>query len=89
MRAPCAALIEIIREYVMPAGMQFSGMNGRRTMNQSELIKRVGASMYQQINNIGYATAVQTLMDMQILSKEDYPLPRMDIRRTLRISTIL
>ena len=28
--------------------------------------------MYQQINNIGYATAVQTLMDLQILSKEDY-----------------
>lgn len=56
----------------MPAGMQFSGMNGRRTMNQSELIKRVGTSMYQQINNIGYATVVQTLMDLQILSKEDY-----------------
>ena len=41
-------------------------------MNQSELIKKVGSSMYQQVNNIGYATAVQTLMDMQILSKEDY-----------------
>ena len=41
-------------------------------MNQSELIKKVGSSMYQQLNNIGYATAVKTLMDMQILSKEDY-----------------
>ena len=41
-------------------------------MNQSELIRKVGSSMYRQVNYIGYATSVQTLMDMQILSKEDY-----------------
>ena len=41
-------------------------------MNQSQLITRVDSSMYQQVNNTGYATAVQTLMDLDILSKEDY-----------------
>ena len=40
--------------------------------SQSDLFGEVGNSMYHQIVNIGYATAVQTLMDMQILSKEDY-----------------
>ncbi|MCR5235326.1 MAG: hypothetical protein K6E53_15695 [Lachnospiraceae bacterium] len=41
-------------------------------MNQSELTKKVGASMHRQINDTGYATAVQTLMDLNILTKEDY-----------------
>ena len=40
--------------------------------SQRNLFGEVGNSMYHQIVNIGYATAVQTLMDMQILSKEDY-----------------
>lgn len=41
-------------------------------MNQAQLVSKVSSSMYHQINEIGYATAVQTLMDLQILSKEDY-----------------
>ncbi|SCY10389.1 hypothetical protein [Butyrivibrio sp. INlla14] len=41
-------------------------------MNQSQLISRVNSSMCQQVNNTGYATAVQTLMDLDILSKENY-----------------
>ena len=40
--------------------------------NRDNLVGEVGNSMYHQINDTGYATAVQTLMDMQILSKEDY-----------------
>ena len=40
--------------------------------NHDNLVGEVGNSMYHQVNNTGYATAVQTLMDMQILSKEDY-----------------
>ena len=27
-------------------------------MNQSELIRKVGSSMYRQVNNIGYTTSV-------------------------------
>lgn len=41
-------------------------------MNQEQLVSKVGSSMYHQINDVGYATAVKTLMDLQILSKEDY-----------------
>lgn len=41
-------------------------------MNQTQIVSKVSSSMYHQINDVGYATAVQTLMDLQILSKEDY-----------------
>lgn len=41
-------------------------------MNQAELINKVNSSMYHQVKTTGYATAVQTLMDLGILSKEDY-----------------
>ncbi|SFC54566.1 hypothetical protein [Butyrivibrio sp. YAB3001] len=41
-------------------------------MNQAELINKVNGSMYHQVKTTGYATAVQTLMDVGILSKEDY-----------------
>ena len=41
-------------------------------INQNELVKAVSSSMYQQIKEKGYATAVDTLMDMRILSKPDY-----------------
>lgn len=40
--------------------------------NRDNLVGEVGNSMYHQVNDTGYATAVQTLMDMRILSKEDY-----------------
>ena len=41
-------------------------------MNEKETIGAVHNSMYQQILKNGYATTVQVLMDLQILSKEDY-----------------
>lgn len=41
-------------------------------MNQAELINKVNSSMYHQVKTTGYATAVQTLMDLGILSNEDY-----------------
>ena len=41
-------------------------------INQNELVKAVGSSMYRQVKEKGYATAVDTLMDMHILSKQDY-----------------
>ena len=41
-------------------------------MNEKEIIGDVHNSMYHQIQDVGYATTVQVLMDMQILSKEDY-----------------
>ena len=41
-------------------------------MNNAELIKRVNASMYQQIWRRGYATPVDVLMDTGILSKQKY-----------------
>ena len=41
-------------------------------VNREDLSNKVKASMFQQINVTGYATAVQTLMDMDILSKENY-----------------
>ena len=41
-------------------------------INQNELVKAVSSSMYHQMKDKGYATAVDTLMDMHILSKQDY-----------------
>ena len=41
-------------------------------MNNAELIKKVNASMYQQIWRRGYATPVDVLMDTGILSKQKY-----------------
>ena len=41
-------------------------------VNQARLVQKVGASMRHQVNQNGYATAVQTLMDMGILSRADY-----------------
>ena len=41
-------------------------------MNDTELIKKVNAAMYQQCRNRGYAAPVDVLMDVVILSKKDY-----------------
>ncbi|MFV0343906.1 MAG: hypothetical protein ACK5JH_13635 [Anaerocolumna sp.] len=41
-------------------------------MNEKEVIGAVHNSMYHQILNNGYATAVQVLIDLKVLSKEDY-----------------
>ena len=41
-------------------------------MNETETIRAVHNSMYHQIQKIGYITSVQLLLDLQILSKEDY-----------------
>jgi hypothetical protein len=41
-------------------------------MNKQDTIAAVHNSMYHQIQNNGYATAVQVLIDLQLLSKEDY-----------------
>ena len=41
-------------------------------VNQARLIQEVETSMYHQVNQNGYATAVQTLIDMEVLSKTDY-----------------
>ena len=41
-------------------------------INQNELVKAFSSSMYHQMKDKGYATAVDTLMDMHILSKQDY-----------------
>ena len=41
-------------------------------MNQGELVGKVHYSMYQQIKKNGFATPVQVLMDVGVLSKEDY-----------------
>lgn len=41
-------------------------------MNKNETIGAVHNSMYHQILKNGYATTVQILMDLQILSKENY-----------------
>ena len=40
-------------------------------INQNELVKAVGSSMYRQVKEKGYATAVDTLMDMHILSNRN------------------
>lgn len=41
-------------------------------MNDKELIGKVHSSMYQQLKRKGYATAVDVLMDLEILSKVNY-----------------
>lgn len=41
-------------------------------MNEQEVIGAVHNSMYHQILKNRYATAVQVLIDLKILSKEDY-----------------
>jgi hypothetical protein len=41
-------------------------------MNEKETMSAVHNSMYQQILKNGYATTVQVLMDLQIVSKEDF-----------------
>lgn len=41
-------------------------------MNDTELIKKVNAAMYQQCRKRGYAAPVDVLMDVGILSKKDY-----------------
>ena len=45
-------------------------------MNDKELIGKVHSSMYHQLKKRGYATAVDVLMDLEILSKTDYELWR-------------
>ena len=41
-------------------------------MNNAELMKKLNASMYLQIQRRGYATPVDVLMDTGILSKQKY-----------------
>ena len=41
-------------------------------MNNNEIVKKVHNSMYQQIQKTGIATPVQVLLDLGILSEEDY-----------------
>ncbi len=41
-------------------------------MNNNEIVEKVHNSIYQQIQKTGIATPVQVLMDLDILSKEDY-----------------
>ena len=41
-------------------------------MNDKELIGKVHSSMYHQLKKRGYATAVDVLMDLEILSKVNY-----------------
>lgn len=41
-------------------------------MNDKELIGKVHSSMYGQLKKRGYATAVDVLMDLEILSKVNY-----------------
>ena len=41
-------------------------------MNDKELIGKVHSSMYHQLKIRGYATAVDVLMDLEILSKVNY-----------------
>ena len=45
-------------------------------MNNKELIGKVHSSMYHQLKNRGYATVVDVLTDLKILSKENYELWR-------------
>ena len=40
-------------------------------MNEKETISAVHNSMYHQIQKNGYATTIQVLIDLQILTKED------------------
>ena len=41
-------------------------------LNDKELIGKVHSSMYQQLKKRGYTTAVDVLMDLEILSKINY-----------------
>ena len=41
-------------------------------MNEKETISAVNNSMYHQIQKNGYVTTVQVLIDLQILSQEEY-----------------
>ena len=41
-------------------------------MKQGEIVGKIHNSMYQQIQKSGMASPVQVLMDLSILSKEDY-----------------
>ncbi|WP_324293333.1 hypothetical protein [Lacrimispora defluvii] len=41
-------------------------------MNNNEIREKIHNSMYQQIQKSGIAMPVQVLMDLSILSKEDY-----------------
>jgi len=45
-------------------------------LNDKELIGKVHSSMYYQLKKRGYATAVDVLMDLEILSKVNYELWR-------------
>lgn len=45
-------------------------------MNDKELIGKVHSSMYQQLKRKRYVTAVDVLMDLEILSKANYELWR-------------
>ncbi|HHV3627494.1 TPA: hypothetical protein ACUJTX_001079 [Streptococcus agalactiae] len=45
-------------------------------MNDKELIGKVHSSMFQQLKRKGYATAVDVLMDLGVLSKANYELWR-------------
>lgn len=45
-------------------------------LNDKELIGKVHSSMYQQLKRKGYATVIDVLMDLGILSKENYELWR-------------
>lgn len=41
-------------------------------MNNGEIIEKVNNSMYQQIQSRGFATPVQVLMDIGVLSEKDH-----------------
>ena len=45
-------------------------------MNNKEMVVKIHSSMYQQLKKRGYATPVDVLMDLEILSKKDYELWR-------------
>ena len=45
-------------------------------MSNKELIPKIDLSMYYQLKKKGYATTVDVLMDLEILSKKDYELWR-------------
>lgn len=45
-------------------------------MNNKELMPKIHSSMYHQLEKNGYATTVDVLMDLEILSKKNYELWR-------------
>lgn len=45
-------------------------------MNNKELIPKIHSYMYHQLKRKGYATTVDVLMDLEILSKKNYELWR-------------